>query len=88
MIRNIIHDPMLLARVSAPSDDSDGQLIQDLKDTLDHHREACVGMAANMIGVYKCVIRIEPPSAALEGRCLSTEPAGEVPSSLYFHKCI
>ena len=58
MIRNIIHDPMLLARVSAPSDDNDTQLIQDLKDTLNHHRERCVGMAANMIGEYKCVIAV------------------------------
>lgn len=62
MIRNIIHDPMLLARVSAPSDDQDGQLIQDLKDTLNHNREACVGMAANMIGEYKCVIALIEPN--------------------------
>ena len=62
MIRNIIHDPMLLARVSAPSDDQDGQLIQDLKDTLNHNREVCVGMAANMIGVFKCVIALIEPN--------------------------
>lgn len=56
MIREIIHDPMMLSRVSAPSDDQDAALIQDLKDTLNHYRQDCVGMAANMIGVFKCVI--------------------------------
>ena len=29
---------------------------QDLKDTLDAHRNGCVGMAANMIGVSKRII--------------------------------
>ena len=29
---------------------------QDLKDTLDAHRNGCVGMAANMIGVSKSII--------------------------------
>ena len=29
---------------------------QDLKDTLDAHRNGCVGMAANMIGVNKAII--------------------------------
>lgn len=58
MIKEIVHDPMFLAMPSAPSDAQDIDLIQDLKDTLHHHRERCVGMAANMIGVRKCVIAI------------------------------
>ena len=29
---------------------------QDLLDTLAHHKEECVGMAANMIGVNKRII--------------------------------
>jgi len=29
---------------------------QDLRDTLAAHRQGCVGMAANMIGVRKCII--------------------------------
>ena len=32
---------------------------QDLKDTLDAHRNGCVGMAANMIGVAKRIIAFE-----------------------------
>ena len=31
-------------------------MAQDLKDTLDAHRNGCVGMAANMIGVPKRII--------------------------------
>ena len=35
---------------------ADLAVAQDLKDTLDAHREGCVGMAANMIGVSKRII--------------------------------
>ena len=56
MVRELIHDPILLARKSMPADRSDLQTAQDLLDTLRHHSETCVGMAANMIGVTKCVI--------------------------------
>ena len=65
MIRDIIHDPMLLSRKSIPSDENDVQLIQDLKDTLHHHREVCVGMAANMIGAFKCIIAIIEDNGAI-----------------------
>ena len=34
----------------------DLQVVQDLLDTLIAHRESCVGMAANMIGVRKRII--------------------------------
>lgn len=34
-------------------------MAQDLQDTLRAHQEACVGMAANMIGVRKRVIIIQ-----------------------------
>lgn len=56
MVRELIHDPILLARKSMPADRSDLQTAQDLLDTLRHHSETCVGMAANMIGVTKCII--------------------------------
>ena len=32
------------------------KLPQDLLDTLIHHKEGCVGLAANMIGVNKRII--------------------------------
>ena len=56
MIKELIHDPLLLARKSAPALKGDLQVGQDLLDTIQAHRDACVGMAANMIGVCKRII--------------------------------
>ena len=56
MVRELIHDPILLSRVSAPAGKEDLQIAQDLLETLVAHRETCVGMAANMIGQFKCII--------------------------------
>ena len=51
MVKELIHDPILLGRTSAPATEADLQTAEDLLDTLKAHRETCVGMAANMIGV-------------------------------------
>ena len=40
----------------ARNTDEDLAVAQDLKDTLEAHRDGCVGMAANMIGVSKRII--------------------------------
>ncbi len=56
MIREIVHDPILLVRKSETADLSDLSTAQDLLDTLSAHKEECVGMAANMIGVCKNII--------------------------------
>ena len=56
MVREIIHDPILLARKSVPATKEDITVATDLLDTLSAHRESCVGMAANMIGVCKRII--------------------------------
>ena len=56
MVREIIHDPILLARKSVPATKEDITVATDLLDTLSAHRESCVGMAANMIGVHKRII--------------------------------
>ena len=56
MIREVIHDPILLARKSESATLDDQQVAQDLLDTLTANKEACVGMAANMIGVCKWII--------------------------------
>ena len=56
MVRELIHDPILLSRQSAPATAEDLQVSQDLLDTLLAHRETCVGMAANMIGIHKQII--------------------------------
>ena len=59
MVRELIHDPILLAQKSEPATRSDLDAVQDLLDTLEAHRESCVGMAANMIGVYKNIIAFD-----------------------------
>lgn len=56
MVRSIVHDPILMAQKSAPATQADLQTAQDLLDTLTAHREACVGMAANMIGITRRII--------------------------------
>ena len=59
MVRELVHDPILLSRTSVPATKEDLQTVQDLLDTLSAHREACVGMAANMIGVAKRIIAFD-----------------------------
>lgn len=59
MICSLVHDPILLARKSAPADKEDLQTARDLLDTLAAHKEDCVGMAANMIGVARRVIAFD-----------------------------
>ena len=56
MVRELVHDPFLLARKSVPATKDDLCIAQDLLDTLLAHRESCVGMAANMIGQLKRII--------------------------------
>lgn len=51
-----MHDPIFLAGKSETATKEDLQAAQDLLDTLIEHREGCVGMAANMIGVKKRII--------------------------------
>lgn len=59
MVRELVHDPLLLARVSETADKDDIPTANDLLDTLKFHRETCVGMAANMIGVRKRIIAFD-----------------------------
>ena len=56
MVRELVHDPILLARKSADATKEDLEIGRDLLDTLLAHREGCVGMAANMIGQLKRII--------------------------------
>ncbi len=56
MVRPIVKDPIFLARKSAPATPKDAGVARDLRDTLEAHRDGCVGMAANMIGVGKRII--------------------------------
>ena len=56
MIRELMHDPIFLAGKSEVATKADLQVAQDLLETLMAHKEDCVGMAANMIGVKKAII--------------------------------
>ena len=56
MVKKLIHDPIFLAGKSEAATKEDLQIAQDLIDTLITHRDSCVGMAANMIGVKKRII--------------------------------
>ena len=59
MIRDICKDKLFLARKAAPALPEDLSIAQDLLETLIAHKDGCVGMAANMIGVAKRIIAFE-----------------------------
>ena len=56
MIKELIHDPIFLALASEEATKEDLEVAADLLETLKAHKETCVGMAANMIGVRKRII--------------------------------
>ena len=56
MVREIMKAPFFLGQKSEPATKEDVTIGRDLMDTLRAHRDGCVGMAANMIGIRKSVI--------------------------------
>ena len=56
MIKELMHDPIFLAGKSEIANREDKYIAEDLLETLIAHKEGCVGMAANMIGVKKRII--------------------------------
>lgn len=56
MVKKIVKGQHIFARKAQPATEADKQVVMDLLDTLGANREACVGMAANMIGVNKAII--------------------------------
>jgi peptide deformylase len=63
MVKEIVHDPFLLSIRSDPATPEGLQVALDLVDTLTAHKEGCVGMAANMIGVHKRIIAFDNEGA-------------------------
>ena len=59
MIRDICKDEAFLARKAEPAGPEDLPVAADLLETLEHHRDGCVGMAANMIGVNRRIIAFD-----------------------------
>ena len=56
MVQSIMKDPIFLSRKSEPATAAALTVAQDLLETLAFHKEGCVGMAANMIGISKRII--------------------------------
>ncbi len=56
MVRELVHDPIFLGMKSEMATREDLPAAQDLMDTLQAHRDSCVGMAGNMIGVLRRII--------------------------------
>ena len=59
MVRELMHDPIFLAQKSTEATKEDLLVARDLLETLAAHKETCVGMAANMIGVTKRIIAFD-----------------------------
>lgn len=59
MVCDICKDEVFLAQKTEPATADDLCVAQDLLDTLIAHKDFCVGMAANMIGVNKRIIAFD-----------------------------
>ena len=59
MVREICKDEAFLTQKAAPAMADDLPAARDLLDTLIAHKDGCVGMAANMIGVCKRIIAFD-----------------------------
>jgi peptide deformylase len=59
MVREITRDRFFLSQPSAPAAPEDIGAADDLLETLTAHRDGCVGMAANMIGVARRIIAFD-----------------------------
>ena len=76
MVREIMKDPFFLGQKSEPTTKEDRTIGRDLMDTLRAHRDGCVGMAANMIGIRKNIIIVNMgimDMVMLNPRILSTK---------------
>ena len=59
MIREIMRDEVFLAQKAETATAADLPIAMDLLETLQAHKDGCVGMAANMIGENKRIIAFE-----------------------------
>ena len=65
MVKEIVKDPIFLGQKSRAATAEDLPIAQDLLDTLDAHRDGCVGMAANMIGQAVRIIVFDNAGTAM-----------------------
>ena len=59
MVREICRDEAFLAQRAEMATPADLPVADDLLETLIAHKDGCVGMAANMIGISKRIIAID-----------------------------
>ncbi len=59
MVQEIMRDTAFLSQKAELATQVDLPVVQDLLDTLEAHKDGCVGMAANMIGVNKRIIAFD-----------------------------
>ena len=59
MAREIMRDETFLSQRAELATQDDLDVAQDLLDTLTAHKDGCVGMSANMIGVNKRIIAFD-----------------------------
>ena len=83
MVRELMHDPIFLAGKSEPATKEDIPVAHDLLETLVAHREGCVGMAANMIGVRKCIIAFLDESGRVPAYTVMLNPEIVAKSGIY-----
>ena len=74
MIKELIHDPIFLGGRSEIATKEDFETAQNLLDTLMAHKDTCVGMAANMIGVRKRIIAFWDESGRVHGYTVMLNP--------------
>ena len=66
MIQTVMRDVEFLKIISQPATAADASIADDLMETLKANAGRCVGMAANMIGVSKCIIAFEDEGGYME----------------------
>ena len=59
MVREICRDEVFLSQQAELATPDDMQAAADLLETLEYHKDGCVGMAANMIGINKRIIAFD-----------------------------
>lgn len=59
MVCEICKDELFLARKAKSATPEDITVAENLLETLEYHKNGCVGMAANMIGVDKRIIAFD-----------------------------
>ena len=59
MVREIMRNKTFLIQKAVPANPEDLSVAQDLLDTLTAHKDGCVGIAANMIGINKRIIAFD-----------------------------